>query len=115
MIDVRKLSSHEATALDKIIDATKEMKLDLTEEEKEFISTLSKKVKESIRGTEELRKEIQDRQADFEKQKEENRFKYLCGACSETCAPRCLELYQRKYCSNLYNSSCQARKKNPEY
>ena len=85
----------------------------LTDEEKVIFLKLKSCIsseKEEIDKDREYLKELEE---DFKKQKETNNFKYLCGACSGTCFPRCLGLYNKKYCNGMFD--CKSRVKNPAY
>lgn len=84
-----------------------------TEEEKSVFNTLSNQVKNEKENIDNKRLYIKEIQDDFNRQIETNNFKWLCGACSDTCSPRCLGLYNRKYCNGM--SSCKSMIENPDY
>lgn len=86
---------------------------EFTEEEQIAFLTLKKKVSEEKEKRDKDRAFIEEMQTDFNKQKETNNFRLLCGACSDTCFPRCLGLYERKYCNGMFE--CKNKIKNPEY
>ena len=87
----------------------------LTEEEKSIIQQLKSEIEEYKASVEEHQSKVNTAQADFDLQVETNNFKFICGACRNGLRPRCLELYQGKYCSNVFGASCSVRKANPDY
>ena len=107
----RRFDYNEISLLNKIFSDVDEKTL--TDEEKLLFLKLKSCVsseKERIDKDRELVRELEE---DFNKQKETNNFKYLCGACSGTCFPRCLGLYNKKYCNGMFD--CKYRVNNPGY
>ena len=109
------IADKDEATLESLLNILNETKFKkLSDEDKVVFDELMEELIQLKTEREQYKRTMMELEEDFKHQVETNNFRFLCGGCVNGCIPRCLNLYEKKYCRG-YRGDCKSKKANPEY